>query len=73
MSSYKIYTRLMGGINYQIEHHLFPTLCNHKLAEISPIVKKTCKEFNIPHNNIEHPKDILNNLTKTYLEVLENN
>ena len=26
------FTRFFGGINYQIEHHLFPTLNNHKLS-----------------------------------------
>lgn len=40
---------LFGGINHQIEHHLFPTLCHIHLPKIKPIVEKTCKEFNIPY------------------------
>lgn len=46
---------LFGGINYQIEHHLFPTLCHIHLPKIKSIVKQTCKEFGIPythHNSI---------------------
>lgn len=46
---------LFGGINYQIEHHLFPTLCHIHFHKIKPIVMETCKDFNIPyvhHNSI---------------------
>ena len=38
-----------GGINYQIEHHLFPTICHVHYPAIQPIVKQTCKEFDIPY------------------------
>lgn len=40
---------LFGGINYQIEHHLFPTLSHIHFHKIKPIVQKTCKEFDIPY------------------------
>mgnify|MGYP003388037293 FL=1 len=52
---YNIYHHLFGGINYQIEHHLFPSMCHIYYPEISHIIQKTCKEFNIPyiqHTNI---------------------
>ena len=42
-----------GGINYQIEHHLFPTISHVHYPEISLIVKKTCAEYNIPY--VEYP------------------
>lgn len=42
-----------GGINYQIEHHLFPTICHVHYHKIHPIVIQTCKEFNIPF--VKHP------------------
>ncbi len=45
MESYPLFTRYMGGINYQIEHHLFPSLSNHTLKEISSIVKKHVKNI----------------------------
>lgn len=38
-----------GGMNYQIEHHLFPTVCYVHYEAISEIVKKTCEEFQIPY------------------------
>lgn len=38
-----------GGINYQIEHHLFPTISHVHFPQISKIVKETCKEYNIPY------------------------
>ena len=44
-------TELHGGINYQIEHHLFPTVSHCHYSKIASIVKKYCKEKNIPHVN----------------------
>lgn len=44
---------LYGGINFQIEHHLFPTLCHVHYTTIQPIVRKTCHEFGIPY--VDHP------------------
>ncbi|KAH7301141.1 hypothetical protein KP509_23G014300 [Ceratopteris richardii] len=40
-----------GGLNFQIEHHLFPGLCHLYYPNIQPIVKETCKEFNVPYNS----------------------
>ena len=34
-----LFHHLYGGINYQIEHHLFPTLSHVHLPKISPVVK----------------------------------
>lgn len=38
-----------GGLGFQIEHHLFPTLSYSRLAEIAPIVRRTCEEFGVPY------------------------
>jgi linoleoyl-CoA desaturase len=38
-----------GGMNYQIEHHLFPSMNSEYYPAIAPIVKQTAKEFNIPY------------------------
>tara|TARA_B110000503_G_C6968551_1_gene338226 strand:+ start:630 stop:773 length:144 start_codon:yes stop_codon:yes gene_type:complete len=35
---YDIYNHVFGGINYQIEHHLFPSMCGVHLKDIAPIV-----------------------------------
>jgi fatty acid desaturase len=42
-------TFLCGALNYQIEHHLFPGISQYYYPDIAPIVKQTCKEFNIPY------------------------
>lgn len=44
-----IFSWLIGGLNYQIEHHLFPNICHVHYRKISTIVKETAKEFNVPY------------------------
>ena len=38
-----------GGMKYQIEHHLFPSVNSAHYAEIAPIVKATAAEFGIAY------------------------
>ncbi|MFQ3574881.1 MAG: acyl-CoA desaturase [Cytophagales bacterium] len=38
-----------GGLNHQIEHHLFPNISHIHYAELSKIVKATAAEFNVPY------------------------
>lgn len=38
-----------GGLNFQIEHHLFPRICHIHYPVISKIVQKTCDEFGIKY------------------------
>jgi len=40
---------ICGGLNYQIEHHLFPTLPRHNLSKIKPIIEDFCKQNNLPY------------------------
>lgn len=40
----------VGGLNFQIEHHLFPQICHVHYKNISYIVEKTAKEFKLPYN-----------------------
>ncbi|WP_035845870.1 fatty acid desaturase family protein [Crocinitomix catalasitica] len=40
---------LIGGLNYQIEHHLFPNICHVHYKKLSVIVKQTAKEYGIPY------------------------
>jgi Fatty acid desaturase len=37
----------VGGLNFQIEHHLFPRICHVHYAALAPLVEKTCQEFGI--------------------------
>jgi linoleoyl-CoA desaturase len=39
----------LGGLNFQVEHHLFPTICHIHYPEIAPIVKQTAEEFGVPY------------------------
>jgi len=36
-----------GALNYQVVHHLFPSISQTYYPEIAPIVVKTCKEFGV--------------------------
>ncbi len=45
----KVATYLLGGLNYQVEHHLFPRICHIHYPFISEIVRKKCEEFNLPY------------------------
>ncbi len=40
---------LLGGLNFQIEHHLFPRICHVHYPEVSKIVKKACEDFGIKY------------------------
>jgi linoleoyl-CoA desaturase len=47
----RILSWYVGGLNYQIEHHLFPNICHIHYKKISPIIKKTAQEFGIPYHS----------------------
>lgn len=40
----------IGGLNFQIEHHLFPNICHIHYRKIAPIVERTAKEYGFPYN-----------------------
>lgn len=40
---------LCGGLNTQIEHHLFPKICHVHYPALSRIVRQTATEFNLPY------------------------
>ncbi|MGZ4033406.1 MAG: fatty acid desaturase family protein [Bacteroidia bacterium] len=40
----------IGGLNFQIEHHLFPHTCHIHYRKIAPIVEKAAKEFGFFYN-----------------------
>jgi linoleoyl-CoA desaturase len=37
----------VGGLNFQIEHHLFPRICHVHYAALAPLVEQTCREFGV--------------------------
>jgi linoleoyl-CoA desaturase len=42
-------TWFLGGLNHQVEHHLFPNICHVHYPEISKIVRRTANEFDVPY------------------------
>jgi linoleoyl-CoA desaturase len=45
-----VFSWLVGGLNFQIEHHLFPNICHVHYKDISKIVKRTAQEFDLPYH-----------------------
>jgi linoleoyl-CoA desaturase len=39
----------VGGLNFQIEHHLFPNICHVHYRKIADIVETTAHEFGLPY------------------------
>jgi fatty acid desaturase len=39
----------MGGLNYQVEHHLFPSMARPNLRKVQPIVREFCASHDIPY------------------------
>lgn len=52
-----------GGLNYQIEHHLFPRMPRNKLKEAQPIIKDFCRVHSIAY----HETSVL----QSYREILQ--
>lgn len=42
-------TLLMGGLNYQVEHHLFPSMPRPHLAKARELVRDYCKVLDVPY------------------------
>jgi linoleoyl-CoA desaturase len=40
---------LLGGLNFQIEHHLFPRLSHVNYPAISKLVEQTCRDFGVAY------------------------
>ncbi len=45
----KFLTWYVGGLNHQVEHHLFPNICHVHYPRIAHIVAQTAKEFELPY------------------------
>jgi len=46
----KVITWLAGGLNFQIEHHLFPHISHIHYPALSKIVRQQCEIFGLPYN-----------------------
>jgi linoleoyl-CoA desaturase len=47
----RVFSWYVGGLNFQVEHHLFPQICHIHYKKIAPIVERTAKEFGIPYHS----------------------
>ena len=45
-----VFSWLIGGLNYQVEHHLFPNISHVHYKNISEIVQTKAKEFELPYH-----------------------
>jgi len=49
----KVISWFVGGLNFQVEHHLFPRVSHVHYPALSVIVKQSCEKFGLPYN--EYP------------------
>jgi len=45
-----LFSWYIGGLNYQVEHHLFPHICHIHYPKLAPIVAQTAADFNQPYH-----------------------
>lgn len=43
---------LSGGLNTQIEHHLFANVCSVHYRSLSKVIKATCEEYGVPYHDL---------------------
>jgi fatty acid desaturase len=49
VSGGKLVAWMLGGLNYQIEHHLFPTMPRPNLARAQVLVRNFCAEYDLDY------------------------
>jgi fatty acid desaturase len=45
----RLLSAVFGGLNHQIEHHLFPSMPSHNLRRCRPLVKNFCRTVGVPY------------------------
>jgi linoleoyl-CoA desaturase len=55
----RLVTWLVGGLNFQIEHHLFPQVCHVHYPALSPIVERVCARHHVRYFSHETTWDAL--------------
>ncbi len=46
----RVVSWLLGGLNFQIEHHLFPRVCHVNYPALSKLVQETCREYGVRYS-----------------------
>jgi len=57
-----------GGLNLQIEHHLFPTMPRHNLLKVRPMVQQLCKDHGLVYQS--HPFNMCMEATLKQLKAM---
>jgi len=57
---------LIGGLNYQVEHHVLPDVCHVHYKNLSKIVAETAREFGMPY----HVNKSFLNAIRTHVKML---
>ena len=48
-------TYLSGGLNHQIEHHMFPAVAVHHFPLIAKKIQRVCEKHGVPYQNLSYP------------------
>jgi linoleoyl-CoA desaturase len=46
----RLVTWMVGGLNFQIEHHLLPAICHVHYPALAPLVEQTCREYGVRYS-----------------------
>lgn len=55
----KLVNWFTGGLNHQVEHHIFPNISHVHYTKIAKIVKATTKEFNLPYHEYKSTREAI--------------
>lgn len=55
-------THLFGGFNTHVAHHLFPSLCHEHYPAITPIIRQTLQECQLPYKQFSYLKGVVSHL-----------
>ena len=55
----KLVNWFTGGLNHQVEHHIFPNISHVHYSRIAKIVKATAKEFNLPYHEYKTTREAI--------------
>ncbi|MBL7812054.1 MAG: acyl-CoA desaturase [Bacteroidetes bacterium] len=50
----KWFTWFVGGLNFQVEHHLFPHVCHVHYPALSVLVKDAAEKYGVPYNSYRY-------------------
>lgn len=64
----KMLSWLIGGLNYQVEHHVLPDVCHIHYKDLTKIVAETAQEFGMPY----HVKSSIYQAIKDHTKMLRN-